>query len=665
MDQPAWQQSNTAYLFGLVEWVKDCLKSLIESVGELKPTKPSIDPPMAAEVESNLAPSLVYLCRRFGLSQFESRILLFCVAMELDPELPSLCGRAQENPSAPWPTFALCMRLFEGAEWSALIPESPLRARRLIEIRQERGMPVLNSPLRADERIVNFALGLNHMDERLNPLISPLPLSFQLEELPDSQSREASRVIQMLEAAAADSRGFPLIQFVGGDSPCKRQVAAAVAGEIGRPIFLIPAELIPSDVSELNELKQLWQRENDLLQSVLFVDASQTDASAMQPGSPLFRFCCTLDALTIVDLAEAQSGFRTRYEVFDIARPSPSEQREAWFHQLGPASAEFSMLLSGQFDLDIGSITDITGKAEFSSGNPGEESKEQAIWQLCRQQSRPTLNRLAQRIDARATFDQLALPKEKVNQLQDILAQVRYRATVYQNWGFGDRMNRGLGISVLFAGPSGTGKTMTASAIANSLNLDLYRIDLSQVVNKYIGETEKNLKRLFDAAEGSGAILLFDEADALFGKRTEVKDSHDRHANIETNYLLQRMESFRGLAILATNLKQSLDAAFLRRLRMVIDFPLPDAGLRRELWRQAFPAETPTRGLDYDYLARLHLTGGNIHAIALNAAFRSARSSGDVTMPDVLKTAQAEYQKLQKPAPSSTFQYPGRPGVPV
>jgi SpoVK/Ycf46/Vps4 family AAA+-type ATPase len=230
---------------------------------------------------------------------------------------------------------------------------------------------------------------------------------------------------------------------------------------------------------------------------------------------------------------------------------------------------------------------------------------------------------------------------------------VRQRATVYERWGFAEQSARGLGISALFAGASGTGKTMAAEVLANELRLDLYRIDLSSVVNKYIGETEKNLRRVFDAAEQGGAILLFDEADALFGKRTEVKDSHDRYANIEVSYLLQRMEAYRGLAILTTNRKESLDTAFLRRLRFVVQFPFPDAILRAEIWRRIFPKDTPTENIDPTKLSRLNVAGGNIRNVALNAAFLAADANEPVRMKHLLRAARSEYLKLEKPLTES------------
>ena len=221
-----------------------------------------------------------------------------------------------------------------------------------------------------------------------------------------------------------------------------------------------------------------------------------------------------------------------------------------------------------------------------------------ALWDACRMQARPRLDDLAQRIEPAASWDDLVLPEQQLETLREIAVHVRQRATVYETWGFATKGARGLGISALFSGVSGTGKTMAAEVLANELRLDLYRIDLSAVVSKYIGETEKNLRRVFDAAEEGGAILLFDEADALFGKRSEVKDSHDRYANIEVSYLLQRMEAYRGLAILTTNLKGALDTAFLRRIRFIVHFPFPDAAQRADIWRRIFPRQTPTENLD-------------------------------------------------------------------
>lgn len=248
-----------------------------------------------------------------------------------------------------------------------------------------------------------------------------------------------------------------------------------------------------------------------------------------------------------------------------------------------------------------------------------------------------------------AGWEDLVLPEAQKTILREIAMQVRMRETVYESWGFAAKGQRDLGINAMFAGASGTGKTMAAEVLAHELGLDLYRIGLSSAVSNYIGETEKNLRDAFDAAEKGEVILLFDEADALFGKRSEVKDAHDRYANIEVSYLLQRMETYRGLAILTTNRKDALDGAFLRRLRFIVHFPLPDAEQRAKIWRQVFPAKTPTEALDAGRLAQLEIAGGSIRNIALNAAFLAADAGGPVRMTHILRSARREYAKLEKP----------------
>jgi SpoVK/Ycf46/Vps4 family AAA+-type ATPase len=268
-------------------------------------------------------------------------------------------------------------------------------------------------------------------------------------------------------------------------------------------------------------------------------------------------------------------------------------------------------------------------------------------------QARPRLDNMAQRIEPAATWDDLVLPEMQRQTLLEIAVHVKERVKVYESWGFGAKSSGGLGISALFTGGSGTGKTMAAEVLANELRIDLYRIDLSQVVSKYIGETEKNLRHVFDAAEEGGAILLFDEADALFGKRSEVKDSHDRYANIEVSYLLQRMEAYRGLAILTTNMKSAVDTAFLRRIRFIVHFPFPDAKQRMRIWKGIFPESTPTDELDTEKLARLNVAGGNIRNIALNAAFLAADAGGEVRMEHLLRAVRSEYMKMEKPLTDS------------
>jgi len=266
-----------------------------------------------------------------------------------------------------------------------------------------------------------------------------------------------------------------------------------------------------------------------------------------------------------------------------------------------------------------------------------------------RDASRCALENFAHRVISGATWDDLILPESQLRSLHEIASHVIHRAKVYEAWGFSTKDSRGPGITALFAGVSGTGKSMAAEVLANHLRLDLYRVDLSAVIDKYIGETEKNLRRVFDAAEQSGALLLFDESDALFGKRSQVKDSHDRYANIELSYLLQRTEEYQGLAILTTNSDECLDRSFFQRIGFFVNFPFPDAQHRAEIWRRIFPVNTPKGELDFARLSRLALTGGNIRNIAINAAFLAAEQGRSVEMTHLLRAAQTEFEKLGKP----------------
>jgi hypothetical protein len=339
-------------------------------------------------------------------------------------------------------------------------------------------------------------------------------------------------------------------------------------------------------------------------------------------------------------------------ERYEVNKPGPSGQKQLWDEALGPVADGLHEVVdevSEQFRLSAEAIVSISTSVAAGQGSGDLERISAKLWNTCRSFSRPRLEGLAERIFPSSGWDDLVLPEMQKQTLRQLAAQSRHRMTVYENWGFAAKGRRGLGLSALFSGPSGTGKTLAAEVLAGALRLDLYRIDLSSVVSKYIGETEKNLKQVFDAAEVGGVLLLFDEADALFGKRAEVKDSHDRYANIEVGYLLQRMESFQGLAILTTNLKSSLDKSFQRRLRFTIDFPFPDATQREAIWARVFPAQTPTKDLQPSRLARLNMTGGNIRNIALNAAFLAAEVGASVEMAHVLQATRMEAIKIERP----------------
>lgn len=590
--------------------------------------------------------ALDVLCQMFDLSAFERDVVLLCAGVELDAAFASVCAQAQDNPQHGYPTFGLALAALPDAHWSAITPTAPLRRWRLIDVGT--GSSLMESPLRIDERILHYLTGARGLDEQLLGFVTQVR---GVTELVPSQRRIADQ-IAALWSRTAPSHRLPAVQLVGPEPLAKPAIAAAACAELGLGLYQMPAHVIPTMPHELDILLRLWEREAGLSGLALLLDCERTDTADTARQAALAHFIDSVDSPLMVAARERWQDQSRPLPTFDVQKPTAREQQSLWETNLGPAAVHLNGQvdrLTAQFNLNAPTIqaASLQAMGEAAGGDTVSEWSE-LLWQACRSQARPRLDDLAQRIEPVATWDDLVLPERERQTLRSIAIHVENRAQVYETWGFAAKSARGLGISALFAGPSGTGKTMAAEVLANDLQLDLYRIDLSQVVSKYIGETEKNLRRVFDAAEEGGAILLFDEADALFGKRSEVKDSHDRYANIEVSYLLQRMEAYRGLAILTTNLKKVLDTAFMRRIRFIVQFPFPDASARAEIWRRIFPAGTPTDGLDVQKLARLNVPGGNIRNIALNAAFLAADAGQPVGMMHLLGAARAEYNKLEK-----------------
>ncbi|HEV3120749.1 MAG TPA: ATP-binding protein [Isosphaeraceae bacterium] len=614
------------------------------------------------------APNLVALADRLDLSRFEFETLLLCVGVELDSAIGDYCALVQTTEPRRNPTVGLALTLFEEDEPAAFASHRPLRHWRLIEVNQPGAAPLVASQIRADERIVNDALGIDHFDEWLRLWVQPINLPESLRALPESQRLVLDRILGDLERAGHPSR-LPVLQLVGPDAMSKEAVAWLAAHEI-KPeafhLYRLAAEDLPTAPHELDTLSRLWARECLFHPLALYVDADALEPSAAPEGSAqkVTRFLASNREWTFLATRQIWPRVGRPSLALEVNKPTEHEQKALWQERLGHYAGDTPARLAGQFNLNAATIDSI---AQSARASPLEaivhpRRMRHRLWWRCREAVRPRLDALAQRLEPKATLRDLVLPRDVKRLLREIAAQVRYRDRVLDEWGFERKLSRGLGLSVLFAGESGTGKTMAAEALARSLRLDLFRIDLSAVVNKYIGETEKNLRRLFDAAEDGGVILFFDEADALFGKRSEVKDSHDRYANIEINYLLQRMEAYRGLAILATNMKRSLDPAFLRRLRFVVDFPFPGPVERKAIWMKAFPSagpygeepHVPIRHLDYDSLKAFDLAGGSIANVALNAAFLGARQ-GFVDMNVILRALREEYVKLERPITESDF----------
>jgi hypothetical protein len=650
--EPGWPAANQLFLTQSLAALKSTMR---RDTGRVAP------PNAMAPAFAQRPPALLRIADAFGLSAFERNLLLLCAGVELDPEIARLCAGAAGEGGQPFASFSLAFATLPEAHWSALAPGAPLRHWRLIEIAE--GQPLTQAQLRIDETVLHSLSGIAELDRRL--LATMLPLRpVPLDALAPAHAELAQRIADMWENARAEAV-MPLLQLVGDSIDC-RPVIAASAALVGTRAAVLNADRVPAALAKLEELARLWGREVCLSGfGVLLVERDEQPAEAEENRGQARGVSGLIERLPgPLALCERERTPVVHRLVapFDVAPLPAAEQHRLWRQALARAAAgrfaepadaavqAASDLITGQFSMSRPAIEAIAGEAVEQAARLAKspDATSDIAWDLCRVRARTRLDALAQRIDSRVDWNDLILPDAELATLRTIAAQLRQRATVYERWGFAAKSTRGLGITALFSGPSGTGKTMAAEVLAAALRLDLYRIDLASVVSKYIGETERNLRQVFDAAEQSGTILLFDEADALFGKRSEVKDSHDRYANIEVSYLLQRMEAYRGLAILTSNMRSALDPAFLRRLRFCVQFPFPDAAQRERIWRNTFPAMTPTAALDFARLAQLRIAGGNIRSIALNAAFLAADAGEPVRMSHLLAAARGEYAKLER-----------------
>ena len=554
------------------------------------------------------------LASRLRLSPFERDVLLLTAAVQLDGQVAAAVAQLREDDDVR-PTFALAMAVLPQPHWDALAPHRPLRHWHLVGLGP--AQTLATQPLTIDEDILHLLTGV--ADGCGTDALATAPSSATLTPSQEQLAQETA------EAAEAVPRPLRIV-LQGTDAAAQVAVAQRIAEHLGLTALVLADAAM--DRTELSAAALLADR------AALLADRLVVTGHAEL--LPLLR------APVVVALGEAPQPATTGLLVRTVDLPDAHEQRTMWLRYAPDAPPRALADLAQHYRLSDSAIDAIAGEWRATGGGEG------ALRRLTRERARVGLGPLAQRLHPKATWDDLVVPAGQRMLLADLVRHVRHRAQVYQEWGFAEQSDRGLGITALFTGESGTGKTMAAEVLAGELGHDLYRIDLASVVSKYIGETEKNLAAVFDAAESSGAVLLFDEADALFGRRSDVKDSHDRYANLEVAYLLQRMESYRGLAILTTNLRSTLDRAFLRRLRFVVHFPFPDEAARAEIWRRMFPPAAPLSGIDPAALGKLQISGGSIRSIAVSAAFAAAGDGTPIGPRHVLRAAEVEYAKAER-----------------
>ncbi|HEY8550338.1 MAG TPA: ATP-binding protein [Vicinamibacterales bacterium] len=615
------------------------------------------------------------LSQIFHLGPFEERCLLICLAPEIDRKYEKLYAYLQDDVTRRRPTVGLVLDLLCGSREEAFAarqtfePQSVLLRARLVHLEDGRDhtLPLRTRALTLDERVAGFLLGSKTIApalQELAELVPPGPDGVRVAE-EDLRDRLGAAIRERLERPEPSSVLLHLHGPYGTDT---ETLARGVCADLGLPLVLVDAARLPSDGRAFEDAAWLAAREAVLQPAALCLTGfDRFFAEEQGPAVPRDRLRALLAAVQamsritflVADRPWHPAGTLDGLEVFiEIALQPPAGEaaRRLWEAELGAhelAEAIDAGALASRFRLTPGQIRDAAALAgslaRWRSPADGRITAAE-LASACRAQAGIRLSKVARKVEPRYTWNDLVLPPDQLAQLREIRDQAVHRHIVLGTWGFERRLSLGKGLSALFSGPPGTGKSMAAEVIAGELGLDLYRIDLSRVVSKYIGETEKNLDRVFAAAESSSAILLFDEADALFGKRSEVRDSHDRYANVEVSYLLQKMEEYEGIAILASNLRQHLDHAFLRRLAFTVHFPFPDEESRRRIWIGAWPPETPLGDdVDFAYLAREYrLTGGNIRNIVLAAAYRAAATGDCVRQVHLLHATRREFQKMGK-----------------
>ena len=628
-----------------------------ELAGRLGQHSQQIDTRVQESLAAGVPLRLVALARRFGLSAAELRAVTICLAPELRRKYDRLYAYLQDDITRKRPSADLILDLLhddEGERWrgQALLDDTaPLLRLGILRAVPDPGSPSGSSGLARflalDPRICGYLLGRDEPDVRL---VSRARLHRPLPEPGRNPSADAlNRLVRRAP------RAF-VVALHGPAGVGRSELAGQVCAGTGRPMLVLgldpPGEHDP-------ELVRIAVREAALQGAALCLTGG--DRLAGEEGgsrrAALGSALAEIGGLVFVCTEQPWRGGTGLGDVpvhaVDLALPDAPRAVELWALALAGAVADpepWARDLGTQFRLTPGAIRAAVAGAEQQrlTHDPVPALGLADVYAACREQSAGRLSDLAVAVRPVCDWDDLVLPPDRVQLLRDISAQIRHHQTVFGDWGFGGRSSRGTGLTALFSGPPGTGKTMAAEVLAGDLGLHLYKVDLSGVVSKYIGETEKNLRRVFAEARTANAVLFFDEADALFGKRTEVSDAHDRYANIETSYLLQQMEEYDGVVVLATNLRQNLDDAFTRRIRFIVEFPFPDADSRARIWRNHFPAAAPLSD-DVDEVAlaaEFPVVGGTIRNIALSAAFLAAADGGVIDRRHVLAATRREFEKI-------------------
>jgi ATP-dependent 26S proteasome regulatory subunit len=613
------------------------------------------------------------LMKYFHLSDCEKEILMVAMLPEIDADSERLFSYVQDDVTRKRPTVGLILDILgesltdKIADREFFSPGGQLLKNNLIYLlddTQRKQAPLLEKAVKVDQRICDFLLGSDSIDHVIASSVHKIIPGKSFEDV-IVEDEIKNRLSGFCMKKSQENVRF-VFHFQGAPGSCRLETAEAYCRKAGINLLVVDTgRLLKRDIS-FEQCLNLSFREALLHESgiyfsnfqTLFHEENRNELNLVLAAAdtyPMPVFLAGTESIKLDNTWRHKSCIKVEFH-----DPDFEHRKKIW--QMNPVTRLLDEAtidnLANKFKLNNGQITGAANRARsLAIWRDGGLVTRDDLIEACRNESSTKLIQLSRKIEPKYVWDDIILPEDQLNQLKDIFSYVNYRHTVLDVWGFQHKLSLGKGLNSLFAGPSGTGKTMAAEIIAHELNIDLYKIDLALIVSKYIGETEKNLDKIFKEAQNSNSILFFDEADALFGKRSEVKDSHDRYANIEIAYLLQKMEEYQGIVILATNLRNNLDEAFARRMHFSVDFPLPEEEDRLRIWQKAFPSAAPlSDDIDLPFLARqFKITGGNIKNIALGSAFLAARDGSQIAMKHCILSTKREYQKMYKLCTESDF----------
>ncbi len=649
-------------------------EEIADLLQEVKKLKTIIDSRKKISLNKGIYLSLPHLSSLFHLNNFEEKCILICLAPELNKKYEKLFAYIQDDITIKKPTVNLILNLLFSSDKERLLhlssffhsaPLSKFRLIQLYDTSSDNPGSLLSKSTKLDERITSFLLGLNIIDIRLGRSVKYLTSknNYHKDHFQDCLIQKTINFVDGYFSKQNPTNKNLVFYFHGKKGSGRKTTVRRICNSLRIPVLYSDIERLITEPISFGELSWILGRECILQQGALCIDNIEALTENNEKASMIFYLIDSLKTFSKLTFILSKkpcnnASFIDNFSFIDIEFPE--------FDDLERKNIWETYLNGTRRNINSNYIEEIASKFHFTEGRIKialETARNLALWQhgnnqiepediynACRLYSDSELNYLARKLDYTYSWNDIILPPDKKNVLRNICNYVKFRHKVLGEWGLGKKFSMGNGLNVLFSGSSGTGKTMAAQIIAKELNIDIFRIDLSRIVSKYIGETEKNLDKIFTAAGNSNVILFFDEADALFGKRSEVKDAHDRYANIEIAYLLQKIEEYNGIVILATNLRSNIDDAFVRRMHYIVDFPYPDETMRKDIWLSIFPENTPLNSdIDFNFLARqFKLSGGNIRNVATNAAFLAASENKEINIFHLINAVKMEYEKIGK-----------------